>query len=85
MWVVTQFSFDADIFIQWLESYQELLGSLPVYLGMPGPTQLKNLFFYAAQCGVDVNNLYVSQPDTGEQALEIIDTLVRLSARSKPL
>jgi recombination protein RecA len=32
---------------------------------------------YAAKCGVDVNNLYVSQPDTGEQALEIADALVR--------
>ncbi len=32
---------------------------------------------YAAQCGVDVNNLYVSQPDTGEQALEIADALIR--------
>lgn len=32
---------------------------------------------YAARCGVDVNNLYVSQPDTGEQALEIADTLIR--------
>jgi recombination protein RecA len=32
---------------------------------------------YAAQCGVDVNNLYVSQPDTGEQALEIAEALIR--------
>jgi recombination protein RecA len=32
---------------------------------------------YAAQCGVDVDNLYVSQPDTGEQALEIADALIR--------
>jgi recombination protein RecA len=32
---------------------------------------------YASRCGVDVNNLYVSQPDTGEQALEIADALVR--------
>ncbi|MBE2223713.1 MAG: recombinase RecA, partial [Anaerolineae bacterium] len=32
---------------------------------------------YAAKCGVDVNNLYVSQPDTGEQALEIADALIR--------
>lgn len=32
---------------------------------------------YAAQCGVDVNNLYISQPDTGEQALEIADALIR--------
>ena len=32
---------------------------------------------YAAKCGVDVDNLYISQPDTGEQALEIAETLVR--------
>ena len=32
---------------------------------------------YAAKCGVDVDNLYVSQPDTGEQALEIADALIR--------
>ncbi len=32
---------------------------------------------YAARCGVDVDNLYVSQPDTGEQALEIADALIR--------
>lgn len=35
---------------------------------------------YAAKCGVDVNNLYISQPDTGEQALEIAETLVRSGA-----
>jgi recombination protein RecA len=32
---------------------------------------------YAAKCGVDIDNLYVSQPDTGEQALEIAEALVR--------
>ncbi len=32
---------------------------------------------YAARVGVDINNLLVSQPDTGEQALEITETLVR--------
>ncbi len=35
---------------------------------------------YAAKLGVDVDNLLVSQPDTGEQALEITDMLVRSSA-----
>lgn len=35
---------------------------------------------YAAKIGVDVDNLYVSQPDTGEQALEIADTLIRSGA-----
>ncbi|MBL1260098.1 MAG: recombinase RecA [Thiotrichaceae bacterium] len=35
---------------------------------------------YAAKLGVDIDNLLVSQPDTGEQALEITDMLVRSSA-----
>ena len=35
---------------------------------------------YAAKCGVDVENLLISQPDTGEQALEITETLVRSGA-----
>lgn len=35
---------------------------------------------YASALGVDLDNLYVSQPDTGEQALEICDTLVRSGA-----
>lgn len=35
---------------------------------------------YAAKIGVDVNNLYVSQPDTGEQALEITEALIRSGA-----
>ena len=35
---------------------------------------------YARALGVDVDNLLVSQPDTGEQALEIIETLVRSGA-----
>jgi len=35
---------------------------------------------YAARCGVDVNSLLISQPDTGEQALEILDMLVRSNA-----
>ncbi len=37
---------------------------------------------YAANLGVDVNELLISQPDTGEQALEITDTLVRSGAIS---
>ena len=35
---------------------------------------------YAAAIGVDTDNLLISQPDTGEQALEIVDMLVRSSA-----
>ncbi len=35
---------------------------------------------YAARLGVDTTNLLISQPDTGEQALEIVDALVRSNA-----
>ena len=35
---------------------------------------------YARAIGVDVDELLISQPDTGEQALEIVDTLVRSGA-----
>lgn len=35
---------------------------------------------YARACGVDVDNLLISQPDTGEQALEITEALVRSGA-----
>lgn len=36
--------------------------------------------FYATKLGVDVDNLLISQPDNGEQALEIADQLIRSSA-----
>jgi len=35
---------------------------------------------YASRCGVDIDDLYISQPDTGEQALEIAESLVRSGA-----
>ncbi len=36
--------------------------------------------FYAEKLGVDIENLYISQPDSGEQALEITEQLIRSSA-----
>lgn len=35
---------------------------------------------YAKNIGVDIDNLYISQPDSGEQALEILETMVRSGA-----
>jgi recombination protein RecA len=37
---------------------------------------------YAANCGVNIDDLYISQPDTGEEALEITEALVRSGAIS---
>ena len=37
---------------------------------------------YAKKIGVDIDNLYISQPDNGEQALEIAETMIRVINRS---
>ncbi len=52
------------------------LGGMAAYIDMEHAMDPR----YAAHCGVDVQNLLISQPDTGEQALEICETLVRSSA-----
>jgi recombination protein RecA len=50
--------------------------------GMAGYIDMEHALdpVYAAKCGVDIDNLLISQPDTGEQALEIAETLVRSGA-----
>tara|TARA_R110002074_G_scaffold99276_3_gene214489 strand:+ start:3488 stop:4417 length:930 start_codon:yes stop_codon:yes gene_type:complete len=52
LWVVTQFSFDPNAVIDWLQSLGTILEEVPVYIGMAGPTRVKTLMAYAAQCGV---------------------------------
>jgi len=52
------------------------LGGMAAYIDMEHAMDPR----YAAHCGVDVQNLLISQPDTGEQALEICETLVRSGA-----
>jgi recombination protein RecA len=52
------------------------LGGLCAYIDMEHALDP----IYAQRCGVDVNNLYIAQPDTGEQALEIAEALIRSGA-----
>ena len=52
LWVVTQFTFDADIVIDWLQNLGDVLEEIPVYIGLAGPTKVKTLIAYATQCGV---------------------------------
>ncbi|HET8800680.1 MAG TPA: methylenetetrahydrofolate reductase [Marinobacter sp.] len=52
LWVVTQFTFDADVVVNWLQSLGNVLEEVPVYIGLAGPTKVKTLIAYAAQCGV---------------------------------
>jgi recombination protein RecA len=61
---------------QHIVAEMQRMGGMAAYIDMEhalDPT-------YAARCGVDVDNLLISQPDTGEQALEIAETLVRSGA-----
>ncbi|MBN1370561.1 MAG: recombinase RecA [Anaerolineaceae bacterium] len=52
------------------------LGGLAAYIDMEHALDPS----YATRCGVNINDLLISQPDTGEQALEIAETLVRSGA-----
>lgn len=52
------------------------LGGVAAYIDAEHAVDAK----YARDVGVDIDNLYISQPDTGEQALDIAETLVRSGA-----
>lgn len=52
LWVVTQFAFEVHPILDWLDEAGPELAPWPIYLGLPGPTRLKTLLAYAAQCGV---------------------------------
>ena len=61
---------------QHLAAETQRLGGICAYIDMEHALDPA----YAARCGVDIDNLYISQPDNGEQALEIAETLVRSGA-----
>jgi recombination protein RecA len=65
---------------QHLVAEAQRLGGVAAYIDMEHALDPS----YAARCGVDIENLYISQPDTGEQALEITETLVRSVAALVP-
>ncbi|WP_066769005.1 methylenetetrahydrofolate reductase [Croceicoccus mobilis] len=52
MRIVTQFGFDAQLFIRWAEGLKACEIDIPVHLGVAGPAKLPTLIRYAAACGV---------------------------------
>jgi methylenetetrahydrofolate reductase (NADPH) len=52
MAIVTQFFFDAEPVIAWIERLRNMGVTLPVHLGVAGPTRLQSLIRYALTCGV---------------------------------
>ncbi|MEN5267882.1 methylenetetrahydrofolate reductase [Stenotrophomonas sepilia] len=50
--VVTQFAFDADTVLAWLDALRARGITVPVLVGVPGPASIPRLMRYAAMCGV---------------------------------
>ncbi|WP_062206042.1 methylenetetrahydrofolate reductase [Demequina salsinemoris] len=50
--VVTQFSFDVDAVLGWVERVRDLGVEAPLRVGVPGPTSVKRLLAFARRCGV---------------------------------
>ena len=53
--VVTQFGFDADAIVRWVERLRGFGLELPVRVGLAGPTNIGRLLQYAGRCGVRVS------------------------------
>lgn len=50
--IVTQFAFDADTVLTWLDALRTRGITVPVLVGVPGPASITRLLRYAAMCGV---------------------------------
>lgn len=59
--IVTQFGFDPDAFLHWLEVLRQRGTDAPVRIGIPGPTSITALLRFAARCGVDASASVMSK------------------------
>ncbi|MEN2787299.1 methylenetetrahydrofolate reductase [Sphingomonas qilianensis] len=59
--IVTQFGFDADVFLVWLEKLRARGVDCPVRIGVPGPAGIKTLLRFAAHCGVGASASVLSK------------------------
>lgn len=59
--VITQFAFDADIVLAWLNELRARGITHPVLVGVPGPASIARLVRYAAMCGVAASTSMLSR------------------------
>ncbi|UID77173.1 methylenetetrahydrofolate reductase [Stenotrophomonas maltophilia] len=59
--IVTQFAFDADAVLAWLDALRARGISVPVLVGVPGPASIARLLRYAAMCGVGASASMLAQ------------------------
>lgn len=53
--IVTQFAFDADRVVDWVNEARDRGIDVPIHLGVPGPAGIKTLLRFAARCGVSAS------------------------------
>ncbi|WP_315761196.1 methylenetetrahydrofolate reductase [Sphingomonas sp. Y38-1Y] len=82
--IVTQFGFDADPFIDWLEALRARGITAPVRIGVPGPAGIKTLLRFAARCGVGASAAVMTKYGVSITKLlgtagpdKLVDTLAR--------
>lgn len=61
VWIATQFGFDADPVLTWLEALHSAGIDMPVRVGVAGPASVKSLLRFAARCGVGVSAKVVAK------------------------
>lgn len=59
--IITQFAFDADIVLAWLNVLRARGINVPVLVGVPGPASITRLLRYAAMCGVGASALMLAR------------------------
>jgi methylenetetrahydrofolate reductase (NADPH) len=59
--IVTQFAFDADRVITWLQALRARGLDVPVRIGVPGPAGIKTLMRFAARCGVGASTVVLAK------------------------
>lgn len=84
MYMVTQFVFEAQPLIDWIERVRSEGNALPLVVGIPGPASLKSLIGHATNCGVGPSMKFLTKQARNVHKLLMLQTpdkLVRDLAR----
>lgn len=84
MYMVTQFAFEAQPVIEWIERVRSEGNQLPLVVGVPGPASLKSLIGHATNCGVGPSIKFLTKQARNVHKLLMLqtpDVLVRELAR----
>ena len=83
MWMVSQFAFQAETVISWLDTVRRASDRLPVRVGMAGPARLKTVLAFAARCGIGASARMLARRPSALRLLNqwTPDTMLRTLAQ----